>query len=41
MTQVSGDMTSGEMTLGRLDCIPVCKIINHFYMMKLGQSCDA
>ena len=41
MTQVSGDMTSGEMTLGRLDCIPVCKVINHFYMMKLGQSCDA
>ena len=22
MTQVSGDMTSGEMTLGRLDCKP-------------------
>ena len=23
MTQVSGDMTSGEMTLERLDCKPV------------------
>ena len=23
MTQVSGDMTSGEMTLGRLDCKPL------------------
>ena len=22
MTQVSGDMTSGEMTLGRFDCKP-------------------
>ena len=33
MTQVSGDMTSGEMTLGRLDCKP---IICHYPFILLG-----
>ena len=27
MTQVSGDMTSGEMTLGRLDCKPLHQVL--------------
>ena len=26
MTQVSGDMTTGEMTLGRLDCKPFIRV---------------
>ena len=40
MTQVSGDMTLGDMTLGRLNCKP---IIYHYPFILLGgeQHCES
>ena len=34
MTQVSGDMTSGEMTLGRLDRLPL--MIAFYHLIRLN-----